>query len=215
MRVFYWIGKEKRYMEYGYVRVSSATQNPDRQIRELMEHGISQKNIIVDQFTGSSFKRPGFSALMKKIKSGDVIFLTSFDRLGRNYDEAVEQWSYITKKKKTDIVILDLPILDTRDKACDVTGRFIADLVVQLMAYLADAERKKNKEAQRGGIEAKKARGEWDDYGRPRRVEKELFYNRYQSVISKDITDSELQKELGISRTTYYRYKKELKEAVS
>ena len=118
----------------------------------------------------------------------------------------------ISLKKQTDIVILDLPILDTRSKACGVLGRFITDLIVQIMAYLADAERKKNKEAKRAGIEAKKARGEWGEYGRPRSVTEEKFKIYYRKVKKGEMTVEEVVEELQISVTTYNRYVKKIEE---
>lgn len=200
-------------MEYGYVRVSSKTQNPDRQIRGLKKNGILEKNIYIDYCSGSTFHRPAFKKLMRKIRPGDVIFFVSFDRLGRNYDETIERWTYITKKKKTDIVILDLPILDTRAKASGIMGHFLIDLIVQIMAYLVDVERRKNKEAQREGIEAKKARGEWADYGRPRKVPLERFQVYYELVEKGKLTLEDVQQKLNISAATYKRYVNELKNA--
>ena len=146
---------------------------------------------------------------MKIIRPGDVIFFCSFDRLGRTYEETVERWRYITKKKKTNIVILDMPLLDTREKAVGEMGELVTDIVVQLMAYLSDAERKKNREAQKSGIDVKKARGEWNEYGRPRKVSKEKFKEVYKSVLTEQLSENELQESLGISRKTFLRYKKE------
>ena len=110
-------------MDYGYVRVSSTTQNPDRQIRELLKNGISYKNIFVEKFTGKTVKRPKFQMLLKKIRNGDHIYVTSFDRLGRNYDETLEAWTYITKQKKAKVVILDLPLLDSKSKVGEETWK--------------------------------------------------------------------------------------------
>lgn len=149
---------------------------------------------------------------MRKIKPGDVIFFVSFDRLGRNYDETIERWTYITKKKRTDIVILDLPILDTRDKASGIMGHFVIDLIVQIMAYLVDIERKKNKEAQREGIEAKRARGEWAEYGRPRKVPLSIFQEYFIRVLEGNMTEEEVQRELDISATTYKRYLRDMED---
>lgn len=197
-------------MEYGYARVSSLSQNLDRQIRELVKNGVKMENIFADKYSGKTIKRPGFQKLLKKVKSGDAIFITSFDRLGRNYDETVEVWNYLTKKKGVDLVVLDLPILDTREKACGEMGKFIQDLVVQILAYVADAERKKNREAQKGGIEAKKARGEWEEYGRPKKMELEKFEEAYVMLKQENKTQQEVIEELGISNSTYFRYKRRL-----
>lgn len=198
-------------MDYGYVRVSSTTQNPDRQIRELLKNGISYKNIFVEKFTGKTVKRPKFQMLLKKIRNGDHIYVTSFDRLGRNYDETLEAWTYITKQKKAKVVILDLPLLDSKSKVGEETGKLISDILIYLMAYMADMERKKNREAQRMGIEAKKARGEWNEYGRPRKVSEECFEKYYVQYSSGKITLEECIKILDISDSTFRRYENKLK----
>lgn len=198
-------------MDYGYVRVSSTTQNPDRQIRELLKNGISYKNIFVEKFTGKTVKRPKFQMLLKKIRNGDHIYVTSFDRLGRNYDETLEAWTYITKQKKAKVVILDLPLLDSKSKVGEETGKLISDILIYLMAYMADMERKKNREAQRMGIEAKKARGEWNEYGRPRKVSEECFEKYYAQYSSGKITLEECIKILDISDSTFRRYENKLK----
>lgn len=117
-------------MNYGYVRVSSKDQNVARQIIALTEQGVDEKNIIVDKQSGKDFDRKGYKRLLRKVKPGDVIFVKSIDRLGRNYDEILEEWKRITKKKKVDIVIVDMPLLDTRTKS-DLTGRLISDIVLE------------------------------------------------------------------------------------
>ena len=143
-------------MDYGYVRVSSTTQNPDRQIRELLKNGISYKNIFVEKFTGKTVKRPKFQMLLKKIRNGDHIYVTSFDRLGRNYDETLEAWTYITKQKKAKVVILDLPLLDSKSKVGEETGKLISDILIYLMAYMADMERRKIEKHSVWGLRQKK-----------------------------------------------------------
>lgn len=197
-------------MDYGYVRVSSSTQNPDRQIRQLMKNGILYDNIFVEHFTGKTIKRPKFQKLLKKIQSGDHIYVTSFDRLGRNYDETLEAWTYITKQKKANVVILDLPMLDSKSKVGEETGKLLSDILIYLMAYIADMERQKNREAQRMGIEAKKARGEWNEYGRPRKVSRERFKEYYVNYLDDKLTIEECMEQLNISKTTFLRYEKEL-----
>ena len=200
--------EEEKNIEYGYGRVSSKSQNLDRQIRQLLAQGIKKENIYTDKYTGATISRPRFQALLRKVKPGDVIFIDSFDRLGRNYDETVEVWNFLTKKRGINIVVLDFELLDTREKSCGEMGKFLQDLVVQVLAYLADAERKKNRRAQREGIEAKKARGEWEDYGRPKAMGKKEFIQRYYNALEGNITRDALIKELGVSSSTFFRYKK-------
>lgn len=195
---------------YGYGRVSSVSQNLDRQIRELEKHGVRKEHIYTDKYSGKTMQRPGFQKLLKKVKEGDVILITSFDRLGRNYEETVEVWNFLTKKKGVNIVVLDFDILDTREKACGEMGKFLQDLVVQVLAYIADAERKKNRRAQQQGIEAKKARGEWDDYGRPKKMDMEDFKKAYNEMLENSKTQQELIAELGISHSTFFRYKRKM-----
>ena len=126
---------------YGYVRVSSKDQNETRQLIAMEKFEIPKKNIFVDFQSGKDFERPAYKKLINKIKKGDLIVIQSIDRLGRNYNEILEQWSLITKKKQTDIVVLDMPLLDTRAKGEDLIGTFIADLVLQILSYVAQTER--------------------------------------------------------------------------
>lgn len=186
------------------------SQNLDRQIRELVSHGLKKENIFTDKYTGATVKRPGLQKLLKVAQEGDVIFICSFDRLGRNYDETVEMWNYLTKKKGINIVVLELPLLDTREKSCGEMGKFIQDLVVQILAYVADAERKKNRKAQEAGIAAKKARGEWDEYGRPKKMDMEVFEKAYEEYLENNKTQKEFIDKLGISSSTFFRYKRKI-----
>lgn len=152
--------------EWGYIRVSSKDQNEARQVKALNDIGIVTGAIFVDKASGKDFERPAYKALLKKAKRGDVIFVKSIDRLGRNYAEILEQWRYLTKKKDVDLVVLDMPLLDTR-KGRDLTGTLIADIVLQLLSYVAETERKMIKQRQAEGIAAAKARGQ--KWGRPKR----------------------------------------------
>ena len=145
--------------EYGYARVSSKDQNADRQIQAFKENGIDIKHIIVEKQSGKNFNRPKYKALIKKLREGDVLFLKSIDRLGRNYEEILDQWRIISKEKKVDIVVLDMPLLDTRAKDKDLTGTFVADLVLQILSYVAESERRNIKQRQAEGIASAKARG--------------------------------------------------------
>lgn len=127
--------------EYGYVRVSSNDQNIDRQIIALEEIGLIKKQIFVDKQSGKDFNRPSYKKMLKTVKENDVIYIKSIDRLGRNYNEIIEQWNFITKNKKAFICVIDFPLLDTRNKEDDLTGSFIADLVLQILSYVAEIER--------------------------------------------------------------------------
>ena len=144
--------------DYGYIRVSSTDQNEARQVIALREAGISDKHIILDKQSGKDFARPGYLRLVRNLKPGDTLWIKSLDRLGRNYDEILEQWRYITKDKQAAIVVLDMPLLDTRQSR-DLMGRVIADIVLQLLSYVAQTEREFIHQRQAEGIAAAKARG--------------------------------------------------------
>lgn len=143
---------------YGYVRVSSRDQNEERQVRAMEEFGVPPSDMILDKQSGKDFERPGYKRLIKKIKPGDTLVIKSIDRLGRDYNEILEQWRIITKEKRADIVVLDMPLLDTRSGR-DLTGTLIADIVLQLLSYVAQTEREFIKQRQREGIENARANG--------------------------------------------------------
>ena len=143
---------------YGYIRVSSRDQNEERQRLAMQEFGIPQSNLILDKQSGKDFDRPGYRRLVKKLKPGDTLVIKSIDRLGRNYEEILEQWRFLTKQKQTAIVVLDMPLLDTR-QGRDLTGTLIADIVLQLLSYVAQTEREFIRQRQAEGIAAAKARG--------------------------------------------------------
>ena len=143
---------------YGYIRVSSRDQNEDRQVIAMREFGIAEKNLVIDKQSGKDFARPGYRILLIKLKPKDTLLIKSFDRLGRNYDEVLEQWRLLTKEKQVDIVVLDMPLLDTR-KGRDLIGTLISDIVLQLLSYVAQTEREFIHQRQAEGIAAAKARG--------------------------------------------------------
>lgn len=187
-------------MIYGYVRVSTREQNEARQMNAMKEFGVDK--VFMDKQSGKDFNRPQYMAMVDILTKDDVMVLHSIDRLGRNYDEILEQWRMITKEKRAQVVVLDMPLLDTR-QGRDLTGTLIADIVLQLLSYVAQKEREFIRKRQAEGIAAKKARGEWGDYGRPR-VKIENF-NEYRCMVSAgDATVTEMCKELGISRSTWY-----------
>lgn len=143
---------------YGYVRVSTREQNLDRQLKAMREFGIPEKQIIREKQSGKDFERPSYLSLLKRIKPGDTLVIKSIDRLGRNYDEILEQWRVITKEKGAAIVVLDMPLLDTR-QGRDLTGTLIADIVLQLLSYVAQTEREFIRQRQAEGIAAARSRG--------------------------------------------------------
>ena len=143
---------------YGYIRVSSREQNEARQVVALHDFGISDDCIFLDKQSGKDFNRPAYQRMMGMLRAGDVLVVKSIDRLGRNYEEILEQWRIITKEKQAAIVVLDMPLLDTRSNR-DLTGTLIADIVLQLLSYVAETERAFIKQRQREGIDAAKSRG--------------------------------------------------------
>ena len=145
--------------EYGYVRVSTREQNEARQLAALEEYHLPPENLYMDKQSGKDFERPAWRRLMKRIRPGDLLIVKSIDRLGRDYDEILEQWRVITKDKEADILILDMPLLDTRTKGRDLTGTFISDLVLQILSYVAQTERENIRQRQAEGIAAAKLRG--------------------------------------------------------
>ncbi len=159
-------------MEYGYARVSTREQNEERQMIALREFGLREEQIILDKRSGKDFEREGYRRLLRKLRDGDTLIIKSIDRLGRNYTEILEQWRIITEKKGAAIVVLDMPLLDTR-KSRDLTGRLIADIVLQLLSYVAQTEREFIRQRQAEGIAAAKARG--IKFGRPRKSRPDRF----------------------------------------
>lgn len=199
-------------MIYGYVRVSSSDQCEARQIIALSEAGVDKDQISVEKQSGKDFDRPIYRSLMRKLKPGDTLVIKSIDRLGRNYDEILEQWRCITKKKQVAIVVLDMPLLDTRQrKDGDLTGAFIADLVLQILAYVAQTEREFNKQRQAEGIAAAKARGV--HFGRAPMRKPAGFDRALKEYRSGECSIREAAVYCGVSHTTFHRWARE--EAVS
>ena len=158
--------RSKQVHQYGYARVSSKDQNLARQITALSQIGIKKNNLFIDKQSGKDFDRPGYQKLIKKIQAHDELYIKSIDRLGRNYDDIIEQWRILTKVKKADVIVLDFPLLDTRRAVGGVTGKFVADLVLQILSYVAQGERENTHQRQLEGIREAKKRG--TRFGRPR-----------------------------------------------
>ncbi len=188
---------------YGYVRVSTKEQNEDRQLFALEKFPVPSEQIYMDKLSGKDFNRPQYQKLIRKIKSDDVIVIKSIDRLGRNYSEILEQWQIITKKKHTDIVVLDMPLLDTR-KDRDLTGTLISDIVLQLLSYVAQTEREFIRQRQREGIAAAKARGR--RFGRPTIPKPKEFERIKQQWQNKEFASREAAKRLHVSQDTFLRW---------
>ena len=157
---------------YGYVRVSTREQNEDRQIMALNERKVPKKNIYIDKQSGKDFERPMYHRMLKKLRRDDLIYVKSIDRLGRNYEEILEQWRILTKEKKVDIVVLDMELLDTR-RGKDLMGTFLSDIVLQVLSFVAQNERENIRQRQREGIEAAKLRGV--RFGSPKRTVPDYF----------------------------------------
>lgn len=194
--------------EYGYIRVSTKDQKVDRQYDALVEIGILSENIYEDKQSGKDFKRPQYQKLLKKVKPGDIIFVKSIDRLGRNYEEILEQWRIITKVKKADVVVLDMPLLDTRQKGKDLTGTFVSELVLQILSYVAETERNNIRQRQAEGIAAAKARGV--RFGNPGKPLPDNFESVVKRWRKKEISLNESLEIFGVGRTYFYENVKRL-----
>ena len=193
---------------YGYVRVSSVDQNEDRQTIELERVGVPQENIYMDKQSGKNFDRPNYKKLVRKLREGDLLYILSIDRLGRNYEEIQSQWRVLTKEKGIDIVVLDMQLLDTR-QGKDLMGTFIADLVLQILSFVAQSEREQIRERQGQGIAAAKARGV--KFGRPEKEVPDDFTQLVRAWEKKELPLSNILKRCDMSVATFYRRLKELR----
>lgn len=191
----------------GYARVSHRDQNEARQIIALKREGLDDADIYMDKLSGKDFNRPQYQRMLKEAKEGDCIFILSIDRLGRNYEEMIEQWNYITKGLKVDIAVLDMPLLDTR-KEKNLIGAFISDIVLYILSFVAENERANLKERQAAGIAAAKARGV--KFGREGKTITDEFMEAYESWKNKLITSDEAARACGMGRSTFYRMAKKM-----
>ena len=194
-------------MTYGYIRVSSKDQNPDRQFWALFQAGVRKRNIYFDRLSGKDFSRPAYRKMISRLKKGDLLVIKSIDRLGRNYEEILEQWLYITKKAGADIRVLDMPLLDTKSGRDDLTGVFIADLVLQILAYVAQTKREFIRQRQAEGIAVAREKGV--RFGRTRVKmpdEFEAYFGRWKEG---EISVRKAAEQLNMSYGTFYRRCKE------
>lgn len=191
-------------MNYGYARVSSKDQNLDRQIEALVHAGVDKKQIHVEKVSGKDFDRKKYKQLYKKLKQGDVLFIKSIDRLGRNYNEIMEQWRLINRVKKVDIVVLDFDLLDTRQYINGLTGQFISDMVLQILSYVAQVERENILERQKEGIRIAHEKG--IKFGRPKKAFPPNFSGVYNDWKQHKISKREAARRLHANTTLFTRW---------
>lgn len=202
-------GKEEPMGDvYGYIRVSTKEQNEDRQLIALKEISVQEKNIFMDKQSGKDFKRPMYQKLIRRLKKDDLLYIKSIDRLGRNYAEILEQWRILTKEKGVDIVVLDMPLLDTR-RGKDLMGTFLSDIVLQVLSFVAENERTNIRQRQAEGIAAAKLRGV--RFGREPKPLPENFHQMYQQWKNGKITGTAAAKACGMPLSTF-RYRADIYE---
>ncbi len=195
-------------MRYGYVRVSTKEQNIDRQMSALSLENIPQNQIFIDRASGKDFDRTEYQKLLTVLQADDEIVIKSIDRLGRNYDDILEQWQLLTKTKKVHISVLDFPLLNTKNTSDTITGKLISDLVLQVLSYVSQMEREQIKQRQREGIREAKKRGK--QFGRPKLNVPPNFYDLAKKHRQKEITVREGAEILGVSKSTFHNWLKKL-----
>ena len=191
-------------MIYGYVRVSTIGQNVDRQMEEMYGLGIDKKHIYVDYESGKDFNRINYQKLIRKLKKDDLIYIKSIDRLGRNYDMIIEEWTRITKIICADIVVIDMPLLDTRIKGSNLIGKFISDIVLQVLSFVAQSERENIRQRQAEGIRIAKAKGVV--FGRPKYILPTNFEEIVMRYLAKELTYIDAINLLNLKRSTFFKY---------
>ena len=196
---------------YGYIRVSTKEQNEDRQYIAMLEFGVKNRDIYMDKQSGKDFNRPAYKRVLRLLKPGDVLVVKSIDRLGRNYEEIIEQWRIITKMIGAAIVVLDMPLLDTRQKDKDLTGTFISDLVLQILSYVAQTEREFMRQRQAEGIAAARAKGV--RFGRPPMPKPPAFEMFRKAWQDNEISAREAGRCLGIDHKTFITWANQAAEA--
>lgn len=190
--------------KYAYIRVSSRDQNVDRQVEAMKKAGIKKSNMFIDKQSGKDFQRENYQKMLRKIKSNDVVYVKSIDRLGRNYDEIIQQWNTITKEKNVDIVVLDFPLLNTQEKINGLTGKFVADLILQILSYVAQIERENIHQRQREGIAIAQEKGV--RFGRPRAETPGHFEEVYEKCKANEISIREAARLTQVSNHTFKRW---------
>ena len=190
-------------MDYGYARVSTVNQHLDRQITELQKIGLLDSQIFIDKESGKDFNRTNYKKLCRKLKPGDVLFIKAIDRLGRNYNMVLDEWRTLTKEKGIDIVVIDMPLLDTRIEGKNLVGKFIADVVLQVLSFVAENERETMRQRQAEGIKMAKQRGV--KFGRPAKETPDNFIEIVNLYKERKITAMTAIKMSGLTRGTFYR----------
>lgn len=189
---------------YGYARVSAKDQNLSRQLDALAAFGVEERHVFADKASGKDFARPSYQKLVRRLREGDVVVTKSIDRLGRNYDEILEQWRVLTKEKGVYMVVLDMPLLDTRERTGDITGVFLADIVLQLLSYVAQIEREGIKQRQAEGIAAAKARGV--RFGRPAIDRPQAYEDMKRAYLDGRATREQAARKLNVCPKTFDRW---------
>lgn len=197
---------------YAYARVSARDQNLGRQIAAFMEFGIDKSRIFSDKKSGKDFERKEYKKLIKKLRPGDLLVVKSIDRLGRNYDQIIAEWSFITNTVGADILVLDMPLLDTRTKADTLVGKFISDIVLQVLSFVAENERENIKQRQADGIRIAKQNGV--KFGRPKRQYTDEFMSVAKDYICKRISSKDAIQILNIKRENFYYHIRQIKKEV-
>ena len=192
-------------MRYGDIRVSTKEQNIDRQLSAILKEGIEMNNIFIDKASGKDFKRKSYNKLIKNLKENDDLYIKSIDRLGRNYDEIIKEWNQITKKTGANIIVIDFPLLDTREKKDkDITGKFLSDIVLQILSYVAQVERENIRQRQKEGIIEAQKRGV--KFGRPKRKKPENYTQIYNLWETGEISLRQAAKELNVSPSMFSKW---------
>ncbi|HQP13938.1 MAG TPA: recombinase family protein [Bacilli bacterium] len=191
-------------MKYGYVRVSTVTQNIERQMDEMYKLGLTDSEIFIDKQSGKDFNREKYQELRSILMKNDLLIIKSIDRLGRDYNMIIEEWHYMTKIIEADILVIDMPLLDTRNDATNLIGKFISDIVLQILSFVAETERENIKQRQAEGIRLAKERGV--HMGRPRYVLPDNFVEVANAYINREITSNEAAKSLNMARSTFLKY---------
>lgn len=200
---------EKRV--FGYIRVSSRTQNEARQREALMKEGVFERDIYIDKQSGKDFSRPAYQRMLQDLQPGDEVIILDLDRLGRNYQEMAIEWNLITNEKGCDIRVINYPLLNTAQEEKTLDRRFIANLTFQILSYVAEKEREEIRNRQREGIESARVKGV--KFGRTKIPKPERFDNIYQRVLRREITNRQAMEELGLKANTYYTFAKAYKES--
>lgn len=195
--------------EYAYVRVSTADQNEDRQLDAMTALEIPKARIFVDKQSGKDFQRPRYKALVRKLKQGDLLYIKSIDRLGRNYEEIQNQWRHLTKERRVDIAVIDMPLLDTRNGK-DLMGIFLADVVLQVLSFVAQNERETTRKRQKEGIASAKSRGV--RFGRPVKKPPDGFGSLVEDWEQGKLPFQEVLEKTGLKEASFYRRLKDLRE---